>query len=141
MRNIAEAAFRHRRLWMLVVLTVLVMALAYTVLRPKEYRSEMDILLQNTRGDEQITPSRINGTITINGVTEEQINSGPSRPKQPTSKAIAQCQSTKLFSWERGSFSSSRTQPILCRVRLTKASECDRGTLNARPFEEALPRT
>ncbi|MFZ0742937.1 MAG: hypothetical protein WAM85_00930 [Terracidiphilus sp.] len=35
----------------------------------------MDILVQNKRGDEQITPSRINGEITINGVTEEQINS------------------------------------------------------------------
>jgi len=75
MRNIIEAAFRHRRLWMLVALSVLVMTLAYTLLRPKEYESEMDILVQNTRGDEQITPSRVNGMITINGVTEEQINS------------------------------------------------------------------
>src|ERR1700691_1513034 len=75
MRNIVEAAFRHRRLWMLVALSVLVMTLAYTLLRPKEYESEMDILVQNTRGDEQIPPSRVNGMITINGVTEEQINS------------------------------------------------------------------
>ncbi len=75
MRNIVETAFRHRRLWVLVAGTVLLMALAYTALRPKEYQSEMDILVQNTRGNEQITPSRVNGMVTINGVTEEQINS------------------------------------------------------------------
>ena len=75
MRDIVEAAFRHRRLWMLVVLSVLAIALTYTAVRPREYRSEMDILVQNTRADDQITPSRVNGTIMINGVTEEQINS------------------------------------------------------------------
>src|SRR6202007_2425148 len=47
----------------------------YIALAPRRYSSNMDILVQNKRGDEQITPSRINGEITINGVTEEQINS------------------------------------------------------------------
>ncbi len=75
MRNIVEAAFRHRRLWMLVAASVFAAALTYSLLWPRQYRSEMDILVQNTRGDEQITPSRVNGMITINGVTEEQINS------------------------------------------------------------------
>ena len=74
-RQILEAVFRHRRLWFLIVAIVLLAATAYTFLMPRQYRSEMDILVQNTRGDEQITPSRINGMITINGVTEEQINS------------------------------------------------------------------
>ncbi len=74
-RQILESAFRHRRLWFLIFATVLLASIAYTFLMPRQYRSEMDILVQNTRGDEQITPSRINGMITINGVTEEQINS------------------------------------------------------------------
>jgi uncharacterized protein involved in exopolysaccharide biosynthesis len=74
-RQIAEAAFRHRRLWFLVVVAVVLVSVAYTLLRPRQYRSEMDILVQNTRGDEQITPSRVNGEIAVNGVTEEQINS------------------------------------------------------------------
>lgn len=74
-RQIVEAAFRHRRLWFFVVFIVFSASIAYTVLRPRQYRSEMDILVQNTRGDEQITPSRVNGTVTINGVTEEEINS------------------------------------------------------------------
>jgi uncharacterized protein involved in exopolysaccharide biosynthesis len=74
-RPIVAAGFRHRRLWLLVVLSVVVTTALYVALVPRTYRSEMDILVQNKRGDEQITPSRINGEITVNGVTEEQINS------------------------------------------------------------------
>jgi uncharacterized protein involved in exopolysaccharide biosynthesis len=75
MRQIVAAVFRHRALWFLVAAGVFGASLLYTLLRPRQYRSEMDIRVQNTRGDEQITPSAINGQITINGVTEEQINS------------------------------------------------------------------
>ena len=75
LRQIVEAAFRHRSLWFLVAVSVFAAAIAYTCLRPRQYKSEMDILVQNTRGDEQITPSPVNGVIAINGVTEEQINS------------------------------------------------------------------
>jgi uncharacterized protein involved in exopolysaccharide biosynthesis len=75
LRQIAEAAIRHRRLWLFIVVSVVLISIAYTLLRPRQYRSEMDILVQNTRADDQITPSRVNGEITVNGVTEEQINS------------------------------------------------------------------
>jgi uncharacterized protein involved in exopolysaccharide biosynthesis len=75
LRQIIEAAFRHRRLWLFIALSVLLASIAYTIFIPRQYRSEMDIRVQNTRGDEQITPSRVNGTVMINGVTEEQINS------------------------------------------------------------------
>ena len=74
-RQIVEAAFRHHKLWLLVAALVFSASIAYTLLRPRQYRSEMDILVQNTRADDQITPGRVNGVITINGVTEEQINS------------------------------------------------------------------
>ncbi len=74
-RPIVAAGFRYRRLWLYVVVGVVAATAAYILLAPRRYRSEMDILVQNKRGDEQITPSRINGEITINGVTEEQINS------------------------------------------------------------------
>lgn len=73
--HMTEAAFRHRRLWLLITAGVILASLAYTLFRPRQYRSEMDILVQNKRGDEQITPNRVNGTVMINGVTEEQINS------------------------------------------------------------------
>lgn len=74
-RQIVEAGFRHHKLWLLIVAIVFSAAVAYTLLRPRQYRSEMDILVQNTRADDQITPSRVNGVIAINGVTEEQVNS------------------------------------------------------------------
>jgi uncharacterized protein involved in exopolysaccharide biosynthesis len=74
-RQIVEAAFRHRRLWMLIALSILLVSVVYTIFIPRQYLSEMDIRVQNTRGDEQITPSRVNGTVLTNGVTEEQINS------------------------------------------------------------------
>jgi uncharacterized protein involved in exopolysaccharide biosynthesis len=74
-RSAVESAFRYRRLWAMVAMSVIALALAYTLLTPKEYRSEMEILVQNTRGAEQITPNRTTGTVTINDVTEEQINS------------------------------------------------------------------
>jgi uncharacterized protein involved in exopolysaccharide biosynthesis len=75
LRPIVAAGLRYRRMWLQVVLGVVCITLVYVALAPRRYRSEMDILVQNKRGDEQITPSRINGEITINGVTEEQINS------------------------------------------------------------------
>ncbi len=75
LRPIVAAGFRYRRLWLMVVLGVVAITAVYILLFPRRYRSEMDILVQNKRGDEQITPNRINGEITINGVTEEQINS------------------------------------------------------------------
>lgn len=75
LRPIIAAGFRYRRLWLMVVLGVVAITAVYILLFPRRYRSEMDILVQNKRGDEQITPSRVNGEITINGVTEEQINS------------------------------------------------------------------
>ena len=59
----------------MTVAGIIAVAVLYALLAPREYHSEMDILVQNKRGDDQITPSRVNGEITVNGVTEEQINS------------------------------------------------------------------
>ena len=75
LRPIIESAFRYQKLWWLIVLSVVLVTTLYALLAPREYRSEMDILVQNKRGDAQISPDRVNGEITVNGVTEEQINS------------------------------------------------------------------
>lgn len=75
MRSLAASVFRYRRLWLSAFAIVLIATLLYTILMPREYRSEMEILVQNKRGDEQITPNRSTGTVTVNEVTEEQINS------------------------------------------------------------------
>jgi uncharacterized protein involved in exopolysaccharide biosynthesis len=75
LRPIVESAFRYYKLWWLVVFFLVLLTVLYACLAPREYRSEMDILVQNKRGDSQISPDRVNGEITVNGVTEEQINS------------------------------------------------------------------
>lgn len=75
LRPIVESAFRYHRLWWLVVLGVMLLTIAYTTLAPRQYRSEMDLLVQNRRSDDQISPDRAKGDIAVNGVTEEQINS------------------------------------------------------------------
>ncbi len=75
LRPIAEAAFRYRRLWVLSVLGLLGLTFLYLLLSPREYRSEMAILVQNRRGADQITPQRTSDTMIVDEVTEEQINS------------------------------------------------------------------
>jgi uncharacterized protein involved in exopolysaccharide biosynthesis len=75
LRSVAETSFRHRGLWLSIVITVFAMAVLYTLLIPRQYKSDMEILVQNKRGDEQITPNRLTGTVTVNEVTEEQMNS------------------------------------------------------------------
>lgn len=75
LRTIVDAVFRHRKLWFVAAFLAFVGALAYTVLRPREYRSEMDLLVENTRADDQITPGPTSRSIADDGVTEEQINS------------------------------------------------------------------
>jgi uncharacterized protein involved in exopolysaccharide biosynthesis len=74
-RPFVESAFRHRWLWLIVVLSVIAMTFAYTLLTPKQYQSEMNILVQNARGNYLITPERTTGSVMVNEVTEEQINS------------------------------------------------------------------
>jgi uncharacterized protein involved in exopolysaccharide biosynthesis len=75
LRPFVEAVFRYRRLWISVAVGIALLSVLYTALMPREYRSEMEILVQNNRGDDQITPQRNSGTLMVNGVTEEQINS------------------------------------------------------------------
>jgi uncharacterized protein involved in exopolysaccharide biosynthesis len=74
-RPFVESAFRHRWLWLIVVVIVIAMTLAYALLTPRQYQSEMNLLVQNARGNYLITPERTTGTVMVNEVTEEQINS------------------------------------------------------------------
>lgn len=75
LRPMLEAAFRYRRLWLYSVLGLVLLTLLYVLFKPRTYRSEMDILVQNRRGSDQITPQRDTGTVVMDDVTEEQINS------------------------------------------------------------------
>jgi uncharacterized protein involved in exopolysaccharide biosynthesis len=74
-RTIVEAAFRYRKLWFTAAFLAFLATLAYTVLRPREYLSEMDLLVQDTRADDQIAPGPASGPVMSSGVTEEDVNS------------------------------------------------------------------
>lgn len=75
LRPFVETAFRFRRLWIVAAICVVLLSIIYTALTPRQYRSEMEMLVQNNRGDNQITAQPTAGSVMVNGVTEEQINS------------------------------------------------------------------
>ncbi|TCK72057.1 GumC family protein [Acidipila rosea] len=74
-RPLVESVFRYGRLWIAVVALTIAVTVAFVLLIPKQYESEMSILVQNARSNYQITPQRTTSTIDVNGITEEQINS------------------------------------------------------------------
>jgi len=70
-----EALFRHRTLFLWVAGTVLAATVVITLLTPKSYQSEMNILVRNARPEYLISPERSNGLPVPTDVTEERINS------------------------------------------------------------------
>jgi len=70
-----EALFRHSKLFLATAGTVLVATILITVLTPRTYQSEMNILVRNARPEYLISPERSNGQIVPADVTEERINS------------------------------------------------------------------
>ncbi len=75
LRAAVEAVFRHRVAFMVTALVVLIATALITVLTPRAYQSEMDILVRNARPDYLISPERSTGQILQRDVTEERINS------------------------------------------------------------------
>ncbi len=57
------------------VVGVILTTLLYTLLTPKQYRSEMSILVQNARGSYQVTRRKTTNAPMESQITEEQINS------------------------------------------------------------------
>ena len=74
-RTGVEAFFRRKQLFLWIVLTVVVATLLVTVFKPKQYSSEMKLLVQNTRGNVVITPERTTPSNVISDVSETQVNS------------------------------------------------------------------
>lgn len=73
-RDIATALFRHK--WMILVLFLVIAtgSVVSAILKPKQYKSHMKILVKNARADVVVTPERTNGA-GLNNVTETEINS------------------------------------------------------------------
>jgi uncharacterized protein involved in exopolysaccharide biosynthesis len=70
-----EGFFRQRRLFAWVVLAILFVTALVTLLKPREYSSEMKFLIQNTRGNVVITPERTSASNAMTDVSETQVNS------------------------------------------------------------------
>jgi uncharacterized protein involved in exopolysaccharide biosynthesis len=75
LRTAAEALFRQKRLFLSVASTVMFLAIAVSVLMPRQYVSEMKFLVQNARGNVVVTPERTNAQNVASDVTETQVNS------------------------------------------------------------------
>jgi uncharacterized protein involved in exopolysaccharide biosynthesis len=72
--SILEAVFRHRRLFTTLLITVILLVAAVTVATPRQYRSEMRFLIENSRSNAVITPDRSSSPALME-ITEQQINS------------------------------------------------------------------
>ena len=75
LRAAVEALFRRKQLFLNVASIVMLLAIAVTVLLPKQYVSEMKFLVQNARGNVVVTPERTNPLNVVSDVTENQVNS------------------------------------------------------------------
>lgn len=75
LRTATEAIFRQKRLFVSVASVIMFLAIAVSILMPKQYVSEMKFLVQNARGNVVVTPQRINPQNVVGEVTETQVNS------------------------------------------------------------------
>ncbi|WP_263382470.1 GumC family protein [Granulicella arctica] len=74
-RAVFESLFRYKSRLVNTLAIVMGLVVLYVLFAPRQYRSEMNILVRNARPDYQITPERTNGSIPQSDVTEERINS------------------------------------------------------------------
>lgn len=75
LRSATEALFRQQRLFLGAAGMVMLLALAASILMPRQYESEMKFLVQNARGNVVVTPQRTNPQNVVGEVTETQVNS------------------------------------------------------------------
>jgi uncharacterized protein involved in exopolysaccharide biosynthesis len=72
--SILEGVFRHRWLFFTLLIVVIFLVVAVTLATPRQYRSEMRFLLENSRSNAVITPDRSSSPALME-ITEQQINS------------------------------------------------------------------
>jgi uncharacterized protein involved in exopolysaccharide biosynthesis len=75
LRIALEAVFRQRRVFLAIFLAVVGLALAITLLKHRQFQSEMMFLVQASRTNVVISADRSSSVAPVQDVTEEQINS------------------------------------------------------------------
>ena len=73
-RIVVTAAFRHRRLIVITLMTTVLIVLAGILLIPARYESRLKILVKNARANVLVTPQSTNGAAYSGEVSETQIN-------------------------------------------------------------------
>jgi protein tyrosine kinase modulator len=74
-RSGLESFFRQRKLFFWTASVVVVLTLLATVVKHRQYSSEMKFLVQNNRGNVVITPEKTSSPNGVADVTETQVNS------------------------------------------------------------------
>jgi len=74
-RAAVEALFRHQKIFLIGVGSITFLVAAYLILIPREYSSEMKILVQNGRENVVVSAERTNPFNVVSEVTESQVNS------------------------------------------------------------------
>src|ERR1700730_8270419 len=74
-RAVVEALFRQKQIFFCTASIILAATLLATLLKHKQYSSEMKFLVLNTRGNVVITPGRTSSANVASDVSETQVNS------------------------------------------------------------------
>jgi uncharacterized protein involved in exopolysaccharide biosynthesis len=72
--TVLEGLFRHKRLFSLLAISVLLMVVGITLAAKRQYRSEMKFLLENNRSNAVIAADR-SAAPPLTEITEQQVNS------------------------------------------------------------------
>jgi len=70
-----EAAFRQKRLFLTILIVVLALTAAVTILKHRQFQSNMKFMVQASRSNAVISADRGTGTSAPSDITEQQINS------------------------------------------------------------------
>ncbi|HEY1463590.1 MAG TPA: Wzz/FepE/Etk N-terminal domain-containing protein [Terriglobales bacterium] len=75
LRAAVEALFRHKKIFMICVGTIGLLVAAFLIFIPREYSSEMKILVQNGRENVVVSAEATSPVNVVSDVTESQVNS------------------------------------------------------------------
>ena len=73
--SLLDIFLRHRWLFLAVFFCITGLGALYIFGSHKKYASKMELLVQNDRGEANISPSRVEAPAVVHEVTEEQLNS------------------------------------------------------------------
>ena len=75
LRAAVEALFRHKKIFVICVGAIGALVAAFLIFIPREYSSEMKILVQNGRENVVVSAERTSPVNVVSDVTESQVNS------------------------------------------------------------------